>query len=348
MKKRITTVLMLLIVTALSLSAASVISQPAATVYLIRNTAINVDDLKAETERYRAAGIDIDELSVLQTMINDEVFLQGAERDGVSISDRQVDQMINTVFQNAQQQAAAAGQSITRAEFDAEIIRQFGTVDAYRDALRNQAIAQQYIMQERGDKIMAAPAPTESEISSFYRQNQQQFFQPECVKLSHIYIEKVEDEAVNAENKAKLEEAYGKISSGELTFEAAVPLYSEDHNSSSRGGDIGWLTANNTSARQGWGDEFCDTVLAMGAGEISPVLESLMGYHIVKVTVHYDAKLLSLSDSLTPENPMSVHDYIAQMLTVQNQQMAMSNETQSLIAELRGEARINILYRGNN
>ena len=39
MKKRITTVLMLLIVTALSLSAASVISQPAATVYLIRNTA---------------------------------------------------------------------------------------------------------------------------------------------------------------------------------------------------------------------------------------------------------------------------------------------------------------------
>ena len=73
-----------------------------------------------------------------------------------------------------------------------------------------------------------------------------------------------------------------------------------------------------------------------------------MGYHIVKVTVHYDAKLLSLSDPVSPEDAISVHDYIAQMLTVQNQQVAMNEELQSLIAELRGEARINILYRGNN
>ena len=348
MKKRIIPVLMLMILALASVSAASMISQPAATVYLIRNTAITVEELEAETARYRAAGMNIDEMTVLQMMIDNEVFFQGAERDGVSVSDRQLDQMVNTVFQNAQQQAAAAGQSITRADFDAEIVRQFGSVDTYREALRNQAISQQYVMQERGDRIMAAPAPSESEISSFYRQNQQQFFQPECVKLAHIYIPKGEDDAVNAENKAKLEEAYARISSGELTFEAAVPLYSEDHNSSSRGGDIGWLTANNTAARQGWGDAFCDTVLAMGAGEVSPVLESLMGYHIVKVTVHYDAKLLSISDPVSPEDAISVHDYIAQMLTIQNQQMVLSNETQSLIAELRDEARINILYRGKN
>ena len=45
---------------------------------------------------------------------------------------------------------------------------------------------------------------------------------------------------------------------------------------------------------------------------------------------------------------MTVHDYIAQMLTVQNQQVVMSQQLQSMIAELRNEARINILYRGNN
>ena len=106
--------------------SAAVISQPAATVYLIRNAAISVDDLEAETARYQSMGMDVTELDVLQTMINDEVFLQGAERDGVTVSGRQVDQMIDSIYQNAVQQAAQAGQSVTRDQFNAEVDRQFG------------------------------------------------------------------------------------------------------------------------------------------------------------------------------------------------------------------------------
>lgn len=338
----------LLLIAALSAVSAAVISQPAATVYLIRNTAISTDELKAETERYRAMGADVSELDVLQTMINDEVFLQGAERDGVVVTDRQIDQMINSIYQNAVQQAAQAGQSVTREQFDAEIVRQFGSVEAYREALKNQAILQQYLMQERGDELADVPAPTESQISSFYRQNQQTFFQPECVKLSHIYIPKTGNADEDAAAKATLESVSADIAAGRITFESAVPEYSQDDASKTRGGDIGWLTANNASARQGWGDAFCDAVLAMKAGEISSVFESSMGYHIVKVTVHYDAKLLTLSDPVSPEDSMTVHDYIAQMLTMQNQQVLMSQLLQSMVAELRNEARINILYRGNN
>ena len=70
--------------------------------------------------------MDVTELDVLQTMINDEVFLQGAERDGVTVSGRQVDQMIDSIYQNAVQQAAQAGQSVTRDQFNAEVDRQFG------------------------------------------------------------------------------------------------------------------------------------------------------------------------------------------------------------------------------
>lgn len=347
MKRKLFCVMMLALL-ALSSVSSAVISQPAATVYLIRNTAISTEDLIAQTERYNSMGMNITELDVLQTMINDEVFLQGAERDGVTISDRQLDQMINSIYQNAVQQASQAGQTVTREQFDQEVVRQFGSVEAYRDAIRNQAIVQQYLMQERGDALSNVPAPSESDISSFYRQNQQTFFQPECVKLAHIYIAKTGNADEDAANKSTLEAVYADILAGNITFESAVPAYSQDDTSKNRGGDIGWLTANNTSARQGWGDEFCDTVLAMGAGEVSPVLESLMGYHIVKVTVHYDAKLLSLSDPISPEDTTTVHDYIAQVLTAQNQQAVMAQELQSMIAELRNEARINILYRGNN
>ncbi len=345
--KRIVTFAMMIVLVS-SLFASSMISQPAATVYLIRNKAITIDELNAEVESYRAIGAtDISAMDVLQTMINDEVFLQGAERDGISISNRQLDQIINTVYQNAVQQATAVGQIITREDFDAEIIRQFGSIDAYREMMRNQSIVQQYLMQERGDVIMDVPTPSESAISSFYRQNQQSFFQPECVKLAHIYIPKTGVESEDSASLARMEEASRRIKNGEITFESAVPQYSEDTSSNTRGGDIGWLTANNTSARQGWGDDFCDEVLAMGAGDISPVLESYMGYHIVKVTVHYEAKLLSLTDPISPEDTITVHDYIAQAIMSQTQQNLMAQELQSMIADLRNQARINILYRGN-
>ena len=354
--KRISLMLMVLLA-AFSVSAASMISQPAATVNLIRNSVISVEDLNAEVERYRAAGMtNVTAQDVLQTMINDEVFLQGAERDGITINDRQIDSLYRQVFTNAQQQAALAGQTVTEDQFEAEIIRQFGTVENYRRSLRNQQILNMYLMQERGEELQNVTEPTESDIQNFFRQNQQTFFQPEAVKLSHIYkVKVVADDTVTAEEaasqneakRAELEKVSADIASGAITFEKAVQEYSEDDGSRNNGGEIGWLTINNTAARQGWGDAFCDEVLRLDAGDISPVLESNTGYHIVKVSVHSAGKLLSLTDPVSPEDSTTVHDYIYQILYNRNAQVAASNALQSLLTELRGEARINILYKGN-
>ena len=91
MRKR-TLVSAVLLFLAASLYSASLISSPAAIVNLIRNTPITVDQLDEEYQRYvdmGAAGIT--KTDVLQTLINDEVFLQGAERDGITVSDSQID-----------------------------------------------------------------------------------------------------------------------------------------------------------------------------------------------------------------------------------------------------------------
>ena len=95
--KRFSTVLLLLLAASV-LFAASMISEPAATVNLIRNSVITVEDLNAEVERYRNAGMtDVTVQDVLQTMINDEVFIQGAERDGITINDRQIDSLYRQI-----------------------------------------------------------------------------------------------------------------------------------------------------------------------------------------------------------------------------------------------------------
>ena len=125
----------LMILLAAMLSAASIISSPAATVNLIRNTAITMQDLDEEMARYEALGIQgVNKTDVLQTLINNEVFLQGAERDGISISDRQIDSLYAQAKANIE---AQAGMAISDAEFEAEVIRQFGTVEAYRESLKS-------------------------------------------------------------------------------------------------------------------------------------------------------------------------------------------------------------------
>ena len=342
MRKHSLIAVLLVLVCALSaLPADSIISRPAATVNLIRNHAISESELDSEYLRYSSMAAGVTKAQVLDTLINDEVFLQGAERDGITVSDRQVDQMYSQMKANLE---AQAGQPISDADFEAEVVRQFGSVGAYKQMLREQTIVNQYLMLKRGDELQNIPAPTEAEINSFYRQNQQAFFQAENVKLAHIYIPKTADANANADSLKTLEEAAAAIKAGTTTFEQAVLDYSQDTGSRNIGGDIGWLTADNAVARQGWGDAFCDEVLSMLPGQISGVLESNTGYHIVKVSVHNYGKILGINDPVSPEDTATVHDYIRQVLYMRNQQAVMNNALQSLLQELRSEAQIRILY----
>ena len=88
-------VLSLLIISLIAFSAFSaplggstLVGTPAATVNLIRNHAITNEELDQRVSEYQASGANISREQVLDVMINDEVFLQGAERDGIPIQHR--------------------------------------------------------------------------------------------------------------------------------------------------------------------------------------------------------------------------------------------------------------------
>lgn len=71
---------------AFNLSAAT-ISKPVATVNLIRNEVITRTELDNELQNYKDQGYqDVTESDVLEALINEKVFLQGAERDGFIVS----------------------------------------------------------------------------------------------------------------------------------------------------------------------------------------------------------------------------------------------------------------------
>ena len=118
MRKNIFLISVLLLVMVAGLGAAT-ISSPAATVNLIRNQMISMSELDDEYNRYVAMGAQgVTKADALDTLINNEVFLQGAERDGITVTDRQVDQLYAQAKANA---AAQAGRTVSDAEFEAEL-----------------------------------------------------------------------------------------------------------------------------------------------------------------------------------------------------------------------------------
>ncbi len=324
-------------------SGSTLVGAPAATVNLIRNKAITNAEVDETMAEYQAAGVNIGRDEIINVMVNDEVFLQGAERDGVVINDQMLDQVM------AQQRAtieAQVGQSLTDEQYEELLMSQTGlTYEEYREDIREQLLVNQYLSMKKGTLIQQQVAniqiPNDT-IETFYRRNKQSFYSPENVRLAHIFIPFAEDDATNDENAALLIDVAEKIKTGQITFEQAVQDYSQDEGSKSIGGDIGWLTLDNTTARAGLGDYFVDTVVAMRPGEVSSMIESNLGYHIVKVSVHNDGKILELDDTVSPEDTLTVREYIRQVLAQQEANAIMTSALNDLIEELKSEARVRI------
>ncbi len=328
---------------------AAMISAPAATVKLTKTTPISMADLNAEVDKYKAsatqAGQDpatVDTLQVLNLLINNELFRQGAARDGVKITDAMID---NAYANQKASLESSYKQTFTDEQYAQIISNNFGSVEAFRAALSDQLLVDSYVRLKKSAELNTTVVISDSEIQAFYRKNKTNFILPETVKLSHIFIPLTGDAQKDAANKTLLDSVASQIKSGTLTFEKAVVQYSQDANSKNKAGDIGWLTMDNTDARTGLGDTFFDVAFSTEVGTVSDVVTSNTGYHIIKVLAYNDTQILGLDDTISPESNTTVRAYIKSQLTSSKQQEIYYQSINSLVEELRKSATVNILYK---
>ena len=326
---------------------ANIISQPAATVNLIRNKVITVESLNQKVAQYQqqlaAEGSSerINPLDVLNIMINDELVLQGAERDGIVITAAQVDQLVRQQKTFVEQQL---GTVLTDAQFEQVIRNSYGMdLVAFRNNLRDSALVDTYVRNRQASVIQNFTPPTEAQIMEFYRANRAAFINPELVRLSHIFMPFTETD--KAAVKAEMDKLARWLRFNTYTFEELVPKYSKDTASINKGGDIGWLAFDDANMRAYLGDAFFKAVFELALGKPSGVLESTGGYHIVKVTTHIDPKMLGIDDVINPESSVTVRQYIQQTLLSRNQQEAYLRGINTLVESLRKSAKIDILYK---
>ena len=318
------------------------ISTPIVRINLIRNTVITQEQLDEAVEKYNAAyETTFDEATVLDALISDELFKQGLEKNGYTLTDDQKTQLLASQKSSIESQL---GYSLTDDEFDSLLQSQQGlTLEEYKEYIANQYLLQTYVYAAKASMFEEMAEPTTSEIESFYKKNKSSFISDENVKLAHIYIQFGETEADKEVALKKATEISNKIKSGEITFEQAVAEYSEDEDSKDSGGEIGWLQISDTDTMAYMGENFFDKVFELKAGEVSEVIESLAGYHIVKVSVHNETKILGLDDKIYPTDSTTVRDYIYSYLYQQTLTATFQEAYLSLIEDLKEEASIKYL-----
>lgn len=126
-------------------------------------------------------------------------------------------------------------------------------------------------MQAIRDRIQISP----QDIQRSYEDNQQQYSTPEQVRASHILLktEGKDDAAV----KKQAEELLAKVKAG-ADFAQLATKYSEDDSSKVKGGDLDFFPKGQMVP------EFDKTAFSMKPGEISDLVKTQYGYHIIKLT----------------------------------------------------------------
>ena len=342
MKRSIITVLAFVFAIVFAFPAFSALTTPLVRINLTKTVVITQEELDEKTEQYKQTyGENIDQATVLDAMISDELLSQAMERDGYVLTEEQKDELLAAQRASIEEQV---GGKLTDEMFAYVLYQNAGTdVATSREYLAEQYLVQAYVTNMKADMFQdESLIPTDAEIESFYKKNKSSFISPENVKLSHIYF-KFNDDKAAALKKAT--DVLNQIKSGKITFEKAVSQYSEDADSVNTAGDIGWLSISDTDTMEYMGENFFDKVFELDAGEMSDVIESLAGYHIVKVSVHSDAKILALNDKISPTDTTTVYDYIKSYLYSQNVNSIYQDAFLALISDLKAAATIKYLTK---
>jgi peptidyl-prolyl cis-trans isomerase D len=125
------------------------------------------------------------------------------------------------------------------------------------------------------EQLRARAVVLPSEVEKYYRDNPSQHTTPEQVRASHILLKtEGKDEAVV---KAKAEALLKQVKAG-ADFDALAKKESEDDQSKIQGGDLDYF------GRGKMVREFDEVAFALPVGQVSDVVKTQFGFHIIKVT----------------------------------------------------------------
>lgn len=201
---------------------------------------------------------------VVESMIVERVQLQRAETIGIKVDDTLLDQAFAELAQR---------NNMTSAQFEKRLKKEGADLAEFRDQLRTQTQIRQLVNREVNSKIQI----TEEDVDDFLRKQEQQQNRSVEYNISHILlnIPQKPSAADIARYKQEAETIRKKLLAGE-SFAKLAASHSKDQYAL-QGGLIGWRTAGQLP------ELFTNALAKMKPGDISPVLQSANGFHVLKL-----------------------------------------------------------------
>lgn len=231
-------------------------------------------DLQRQITQMRSSGVR-DELlnsaEVLNNMVEHRLMIQKAKDLGITVDEKAIKSYAERYM------AQIKSQFETEADFQAEL-RKMNT--SQRDLMNYfvEQITESELTKQLVDKHISSQARVEeAEMRAFYEASKDSMaVKPVSWDLRMILREVKPSDTVIAALRAEAETLQQRADNGE-DFAALASEYS-DCPSKAQGGDLGFFK------RGMMVKPFEDAAFAMGVGEVSGIVESQFGYHIIKVT----------------------------------------------------------------
>lgn len=206
---------------------------------------------------------------VLEEMVNDKVLLVEAKRETLEVTPKEVNQALEEQLKKVE------GQFSSPAEFQKELEREGLTLEKLKRRYRSQ-VKSELLKQKLMDKLVSQVKISDGEVRDFYRNYQDSLpSQREALRISHILLTVEPSPETEAMVLERAKSVLQRLREGG-DFAQLAREYSDDPSGSS-GGELGWF---------GRGDmvpEFDRASFSLKVGEISDLVRTRFGYHIIQV-----------------------------------------------------------------
>ena len=232
-------------------------------------------------QKYVGAPISISEQDLLKDALNmiieERLQIQEGKKYGFIVDEYAIDAAVEDIKKK---------NNLADGQLQEMLKREGRTLESYKNHIRDQILVSKITQFEIGNRVKVS----EKSIIKYYKKNQKDFWEEGKVRTRHILFISERGSSENR-RRAKLRQAkkvLSEIRKGSDFSKLAIK-YSEDVSASS-GGDVGFVKRGKMVR------EFEGAVFSLKPGQISDIVETEYGYHIIKVDEVLPGKTLTLKD----------------------------------------------------
>ncbi len=252
---------------------------------------------------------------------------------------------IQLLLQKATPADRATGTVESDTQF-AKLVEHFGSPEAFARQLKVVGMTESELRAKASQEATAKAAlkrelnltVTDEQVKSCYSNHLSSFEEPEKAHVRHILLMTVDPEtrmplATNAVaiKRKQIEEILKRVNSGE-DFAKLATQYSEDPGTKKDGGELPAFGRGNMVA------EFESTAFALKPGQISEIVTTMYGYHIIKMIEKTPAKKYGLTDNIP-----QIDKTPAALCKAELENEQISKAAPAFVQKLRADSKVEIL-----